>query len=41
MSLDFICKIQMVGSEFDIKHESMDPSYLMKTGQAGGAGIIV
>ncbi len=37
MSLDFCCDIQMVGSE----HESMDPSCLVSTVQAGGGGVMV
>ncbi len=37
MSLDFCCGIQMVGSE----HESMDPSCLVSTVQAGGGGVMV
>ncbi len=42
MSLDLCCDIQMVGSELAVKkHESMDPSCLVATVQAGGGGVMV
>ncbi len=41
MSLDFCCNIQIVWSESGVKkHESMDPSCLVSTVQAGG-GVVV
>ncbi len=41
-SLDFCCDIQMVGFRIWRKeHESMDPSYLVSTVQAGGGGVMV
>lgn len=37
VSLDFCCKLQMVGPELgEMKHESMDPTHLAWTVQAGG-----
>ena len=41
-SLDFSCNIQMVGSEFGVNNmQSMDPSCLVSTVQAGGGGVMV
>ncbi len=41
MSLDFCCDIKMVGSGFGKEHESIDPSCLVSTVQAGGCGVMV
>ncbi len=41
MSLNFCCEIQMVGSEFGVNNMTQEPSCLVSTVQAGGAGIVV